>query len=103
MSEKRPWRDGCRCRLSLCAAGLLSLSAGQAPSAPRGVTLSGDTMAWHAVTLTFVGPPADELGTPNPFLDYRLTATFTNGIRSYDVPGHVGPRLARPLRPRRAG
>ncbi len=29
-----------------------------------------------AVTLTFHGPPVSETGTPNPFLDYRIDATF---------------------------
>ena len=49
--------------------------------------ISGELRAWHRVSLTFTGPPAREDGPENPFLDYRLTVVFTNGIRSYVVPG----------------
>jgi hypothetical protein len=38
--------------------------------------VSGDLKRWHRVSLTFDGPQADEKGTPNPFLDYRLDVTF---------------------------
>jgi len=50
--------------------------------------VSGDMMQWHAVTLTFDGPPSSELAEPNPFLDYRLTVTFSKGGRKYVVPGY---------------
>ena len=46
-------------------------------------------IAWHPVTLTFVGPAATERDTaPNPFLDFRLQVVFSapDGQR-YDVPG----------------
>ena len=49
--------------------------------------LSGELQQWHRVTLTFDGPSTGESATLNPFLDYRLNVTFTNGMRKYVVPG----------------
>lgn len=51
------------------------------------VDRSGELKTWHTVTLTFTGPEASEEGTPNPFTDYRLNATFTNGSTTHTVPG----------------
>jgi hypothetical protein len=51
------------------------------------VAVSGELKVWHRVTLTFQGPEAREDGPVNPFLDYHLTVVFTNGVRSYVVPG----------------
>jgi len=42
---------------------------------------------WHTITLSFEGPETSEDATPNPFLNYRLNVTFTNGTSSYTVPG----------------
>lgn len=47
-----------------------------------------ETMLWHAVTLTFDGPATSETARTNPFLDYRLDVTFTNGDAEYVVPGY---------------
>ncbi|NIM47926.1 MAG: DUF5060 domain-containing protein [Gemmatimonadales bacterium] len=55
---------------------------------PHAGVVSGELKKWHKVTITFDGPTASEEGTPNPFLDYRLNATFTNGEKSYTVPGY---------------
>ncbi len=52
------------------------------------VTISGELKRWHKVTLTIDGPFASETGTPNPFLDYRMDVTFTNGSLTYKVPGY---------------
>jgi hypothetical protein len=49
--------------------------------------LTGELQQWNRVTLTFDGPGTEETATPNPFLDYRLNVTFTNGNRTYVVPG----------------
>ncbi len=49
--------------------------------------VSGELREWHPVTLTWTGPFASETGTPNPFLDYRLNVTFTDGTRTFIVPG----------------
>ena len=58
------------------------------PTTPQSVSFSGETMMWHAITLTFDGPQADEAGSPNPFSDYALNVTFRNGTQSYVVPGY---------------
>ncbi|WKN42405.1 DUF5060 domain-containing protein [Tunicatimonas pelagia] len=42
---------------------------------------------WHKVTLIFEGPETSELADENPFLNYRLDVTFTNGSQTYVVPG----------------
>lgn len=50
--------------------------------------ITGDLMRWHTLTITFDGPQTSEqANTPNPFLDYRLNVTFTNGSKTYVVPG----------------
>jgi hypothetical protein len=49
--------------------------------------LSGDLQQWHRVTITFDGPGTGETATPNPFRDYRLNVTFTNGNRKFVVAG----------------
>lgn len=51
------------------------------------INVSGEMEKWYRVTLTFDGPQTSEDAMPNPFLDYRLTATFTKGGRSIVVPG----------------
>ena len=42
---------------------------------------------WHTVTLSFDGPETSESAEDNPFLNYRLIATFTHEGTSYKVPG----------------
>ncbi|WP_088340990.1 DUF5060 domain-containing protein [Robiginitalea sediminis] len=48
----------------------------------------GETKRWHAVRLQFQGPQTSEVAQVNPFMDYRLEATFTapDG-RTFNVPG----------------
>ncbi len=50
-------------------------------------TVSGELKKWHKVTIEFDGPSTSETANPNPFTDYRLQVTFTNGNTSYNVPG----------------
>ena len=50
--------------------------------------ITGELRQWHDVVLTFDGPQATETGSPNPFLDYRLDVTFTQGSVSMVVPGY---------------
>lgn len=52
--------------------------------------ITGERKQWHTVTLTLTGPQASETGQPNPFLDYRMTVTFTHasGAPRYVVPGY---------------
>lgn len=53
------------------------------------VTLRGALRKWHKITLSFDGPAYKEKSLdPNPFLDYRLEVTFTNGNHRYKVPGY---------------
>jgi hypothetical protein len=66
---------------------LFLLFYGIFPVAAQG-TVSGELKKWHTITITFDGPSSSETATPNPFLDYRLDVTFTNGTTSYTVPGY---------------
>ncbi len=53
--------------------------------------ISGELKQWHKITLTLDGPFAHETNeAPNPFLDDRLTVTFTHesGSPRYIVPGY---------------
>jgi hypothetical protein len=50
--------------------------------------ISGELKKWHNVTITFEGPAAEENGNPNPFLDFRLNVIFSNGEKTYTVPGY---------------
>ena len=43
---------------------------------------------WEKVVLTFTGPEASEDDDQNPFTDFRLNVTFTNGEKTYVVPGY---------------
>lgn len=64
-------------------------STGEAPFAHSAAgSLSGELMAWHRITLGFEGPSTSETADPNPFTDYRLDVTFSNGSKTYVVPGY---------------
>ncbi len=66
--------------------------AGYDPPADPGtgaVTITGELKKWHKITLSFDGPQYNEADiNPNPFKDYRLIVTFTNGSKTYEVPGY---------------
>ena len=49
--------------------------------------IRGELKKWHTITLVFQGPDTDELAEDNPFLNYRLDVTFTNGEQQFTVPG----------------
>ncbi|MEM9985429.1 MAG: DUF5060 domain-containing protein, partial [Bacteroidota bacterium] len=52
-------------------------------------SLTGELKKWHKITLSFDGPAyAEESLGPNPFLDYRLNVTFSQGNRQFVVPGY---------------
>lgn len=55
---------------------------------PQKPEITGELKTWHKVTLTFDGPESSELATPNPFTDYRLNVTFTQGEQQFVVPGY---------------
>lgn len=50
--------------------------------------ISGPLMKWHAVTLTFDGPETGEEAADNPFLNYRLNVSFSNGSETHVIPGY---------------
>lgn len=52
------------------------------------ITLTGEMKKWHPVTLTLDGPEASESATDNPFLNYRFDVAFTQGDRTFRVPGY---------------
>lgn len=64
-------------------AALLVVSCNQ-KTEPK---IDGELKKWHRVTLSFEGPETNELAAVNPFLDYRLDVTFTNGTKTYVIPG----------------
>jgi len=73
--------------------GFVSIAAAQqrGGAAAHDVAISGELRQWHKVTLTLTGPEAEETAAaPNPFLDYRLSITFTHasGAPVYTVPGY---------------
>ncbi len=50
--------------------------------------IQGEFKKWHTISLQFDGPQCSETDfSPNPFLDYRLDVTFSNGNKSYTMPG----------------
>ena len=52
--------------------------------------VTGELKKWHKVTLNFEGPNTSENAENNPFLNYRLTVTFTHNKsgKEYKVPGY---------------
>jgi len=54
---------------------------------PSATKRHDDVRKWHTLELTFEGPQTSELAEDNPFLNYRLDVTFSNGESSYLVPG----------------
>jgi len=51
------------------------------------IILEGDLKKWHKISLVFNGVSASEFEKNNPFLNYRLVVTFTNGKSTISVPG----------------
>lgn len=50
--------------------------------------IKGEFKKWQPLNIQFDGPQCSETDfSPNPFLDYRLQVTFTNGAKQYNVPG----------------
>ncbi len=53
------------------------------------VTVTGELKNWHNIILSFNGHSYSENDSaPNPFSDLRLNAPFTNGSKTYMVPGY---------------
>jgi hypothetical protein len=64
------------------------VSGGDPDSGTGGVVVRGELKKWHKITLTVNGPNSSEGSANNPFLNYRLNVTFTNGSINYLVPGY---------------
>jgi hypothetical protein len=58
------------------------------PPVASAATIDGELKQWHDIKFTFAGPQTSETAEPNPFLDYRLNVTFSNGDTTYVVPGY---------------
>ncbi len=87
MEDARRRRPAARAALTTTILLVSALPTLAVQSSTAAVVVSGERKAWHRVTLSFEGPQAGEGGETNPFLDYRLTVAFTNGVTSYLVPG----------------
>ncbi len=72
--------------LVVAVLALASLSACMTPMASA-ATPAVTYAQWQPIELDFKGPATSETDTINPFTDYRLTVTFTNGVQSIAVPG----------------
>jgi hypothetical protein len=57
------------------------------PLQKQEVKIEGELLKWHKVTFVINGPETAVWAKENPFLDYKLEATFTNGTKSVTVPG----------------
>jgi hypothetical protein len=49
--------------------------------------ISGERQQWHKVILTFNGPASSEQAPDNPFLNYRMSVTFSMGTETYVIQG----------------
>jgi hypothetical protein len=58
--------------------------------AKQSVEVQGELKKWHKITLEFEGPEVSETDDYNPFVNYKLTTTFThqNTKKTYTVPGY---------------
>ncbi len=54
----------------------------------KNITINGELKKWHKITLLIRGPQTSEWAKENPFLDYRLNVSFSNGSKTYNVPGY---------------
>lgn len=54
----------------------------------QSLVVEGELQQWHKITLVLMGPETSEWAMENPFLDYKLSATFSKGSKSYTVPGY---------------
>jgi hypothetical protein len=68
--------------ISVCL--LFSCSSGKNNS----IEIQGELKQWHKVTLWIQGPETSEFDEINPFLDYKLEVTFSNGAETHVVPGY---------------
>ncbi len=72
--------------LTLLLLALFTLSC--QTSTNSDISIQGELMQWHKVSLLIHGPETAEYADENPFLDYKLDVTFSNGTESCTVPGY---------------
>lgn len=72
--------------LALLLFVLLALSC--QTSLEPAIRIDGELKQWHKITLVLKGPASSEMAEENPFLDYNLEVTFSQGNTSYVVPGY---------------
>jgi len=66
---------------------LILLTVACSDSERNNIRVTGELKKWHTITLEIPGTETSEWAKENPFLDYRLEVTFTNGKNSFKVPG----------------
>lgn len=75
-----------------CAMALLAVVAVAALALPAAAETRIHQIAsagpYDPVTLELNGPRLDEAQGANPFADYRLDVTFSNGVQDWTVPGY---------------
>ena len=52
------------------------------------LTATANSMQWHKTTIELGGPNTSETANPNPFFDYRMQVTFSQGGTIIEVPGY---------------
>lgn len=69
---------------------LLALFAIAGPSflSAQQPAITGELKTWHKITLTWDATNTSETAATNPFADFALDVTFTQGASSYTVPGY---------------
>lgn len=72
---------------NLLYLGIICLLISCQPGTTNEIKISGELKQWHKVTLSIPGPETSEWDRENPFLDYKLEITFSNGPLLYKVPG----------------
>ena len=72
---------------SLSAFFLLCLLVGCSEPDPA-ANADATVAKWQKISLDFAGPETSETAPDNPFTDYRLDVTFTNGDHAMTVPAY---------------
>lgn len=67
---------------------IISMTAILFVSTVHSAQITGELKQWHKVTLTFDGPESSEQASNNPFMNYRMQVTFSNGQQTLVVPGY---------------
>ncbi|HAS41564.1 MAG TPA: hypothetical protein DCS93_13875 [Microscillaceae bacterium] len=65
-----------------------SAPSNEAQASANSGVVTGTLQKWHKITVAFQGPSTSETASTNPFTNYRLNVTFTNGAKTYVVPGY---------------